>query len=112
MLDDSPATLSRPATPTTMGHTDSRGKVKSQEDVSSERLNLILGKMVTQFLITHSLNCDLVTLVYRVSDQGSVWSSFAPHTLRTKWRTSRPVSELCRHCLMSLGPVLRLEMIR
>ncbi|XP_008312892.1 HEAT repeat-containing protein 5A isoform X2 [Cynoglossus semilaevis] len=56
MLDDSPATLSRPATPTTMGHTDSRGKVKSQEDVSSERLNLILGISVEFLCSPHSEN--------------------------------------------------------
>lgn len=41
--DDTPASLSRPATPTSMGHTGSVGGAKSPEDINSDRLHLILG---------------------------------------------------------------------
>ena len=44
MADDTPASLSRPATPTSMGHTGSVGGAKSPEDISSDRLHLILGR--------------------------------------------------------------------
>ena len=43
MSDDSPVNLSRPATPTSMGHTDSVGGAKSPEDVGADRLHFILG---------------------------------------------------------------------
>lgn len=42
--DDTPAHLSRPATPTSMGHTSYVGGAKSPEDINSERLHLILGE--------------------------------------------------------------------
>lgn len=43
MSDDAPANLSRPATPTSMGHTGSVGRAKSPEDINTDRLHLILG---------------------------------------------------------------------
>ncbi|XP_058470663.1 HEAT repeat-containing protein 5A isoform X2 [Solea solea] len=54
LSDDAPASLSRPATPTSMGHTDSVGGAKSPEDVSSDRLNLILGISVEFLCSPHS----------------------------------------------------------
>ncbi|GAA6234639.1 HEAT repeat-containing protein 5A, partial [Lates japonicus] len=54
MSDDSPANLSRPATPTSMGHTDSVGGAKSPEDVNSDRLHLILGISVEFLCSPHS----------------------------------------------------------
>lgn len=42
--DDPPANLSRPATPTSMGHTSSAVETKSPEDINSDRLHLILGE--------------------------------------------------------------------
>nr|XP_046269809.1 HEAT repeat-containing protein 5A isoform X2 [Scatophagus argus] len=50
MSDDTPATLSRPATPTSMGHTGSR----SPEDVNTDRLHLILGISVEFLCSPHS----------------------------------------------------------
>lgn len=44
--DDTPTTLSRPATPTSMGHTSSVGGAKSPEDINWDRLHLILGEKV------------------------------------------------------------------
>lgn len=44
MSDDTPANLSRPATPTSMGHTGSMGGAKSPEDINSDRLHLLLGR--------------------------------------------------------------------
>ncbi|XP_070698755.1 HEAT repeat-containing protein 5A [Pempheris klunzingeri] len=52
--DDAPATLSRPATPTSMGHTGSEGGAKSPEDVNSDRLHLILGISVEFLCSPHS----------------------------------------------------------
>uniref|UniRef100_A0A8P4K7T2 HEAT repeat-containing protein 5A n=1 Tax=Dicentrarchus labrax TaxID=13489 RepID=A0A8P4K7T2_DICLA len=54
MSDDSPANLSRPATPTSMGHTSSVGGAKSPEDISSDRLHLILGISVEFLCSPHS----------------------------------------------------------
>uniref|UniRef100_A0A8D3BPY2 HEAT repeat-containing protein 5A n=1 Tax=Scophthalmus maximus TaxID=52904 RepID=A0A8D3BPY2_SCOMX len=54
MSDNSPANLSRPATPTSMGRTDSVGGAKSPEDVSSDRLHLILGISVEFLCSPHS----------------------------------------------------------
>ncbi|KAG7259336.1 hypothetical protein CRUP_000674 [Coryphaenoides rupestris] len=47
MSDEEPASLSRPATPTSMGQSDSVGGAKSPEEISSDRLNLILGISVS-----------------------------------------------------------------
>ena len=44
MSEEEPAHLSRPATPTSMGQRDSGGGAKSQEDIGTDRLNLILGE--------------------------------------------------------------------
>lgn len=44
--------------------------------------------------------------------QALVWSSCVLRTLRTKWKTSLPVCELCRHYWMSPGPRPRSEMTR
>ncbi|XP_041668819.1 HEAT repeat-containing protein 5A isoform X4 [Cheilinus undulatus] len=52
--DDSPANLSRPATPTSMGYTSSVGGAKSPEDVNSDRLHLILGISVEFLCSPHS----------------------------------------------------------
>lgn len=46
--DDAPVNLSRPATPTSMGHTSSVGGAKSPEDVNTDRLHLILGTFKTK----------------------------------------------------------------
>ncbi|XP_074548207.1 HEAT repeat-containing protein 5A isoform X2 [Halichoeres trimaculatus] len=54
MPDDSPATLSRPATPTSMGQTGSVGGAKSPEDINSDRLHLILGISVEFLCSPHS----------------------------------------------------------
>ncbi|XP_054861607.1 HEAT repeat-containing protein 5A isoform X4 [Amphiprion ocellaris] len=54
MADDTPATLSRPATPTSMGHTGSVGGAKSPEDVNTDRLHLILGISVEFLCSPHS----------------------------------------------------------
>ncbi|XP_044231866.1 HEAT repeat-containing protein 5A isoform X2 [Thunnus albacares] len=54
MLDDAPANLSRPATPTSMGHTGSVGGAKSPEDVNTDRLHLILGISVEFLCSPHS----------------------------------------------------------
>ncbi|CAK6980082.1 HEAT repeat-containing protein 5A isoform X4 [Scomber scombrus] len=54
MSDDAPSNLSRPATPTTMGHTGSGGGAKSPEDVNTDRLHLILGISVEFLCSPHS----------------------------------------------------------
>lgn len=51
MSEDAPVYLSRPATPTSLGH---RGGAKSPEDVSSDRFNLILGISVHFLCSPHS----------------------------------------------------------
>lgn len=48
MADEGPASLSRPVTPTSMGHSTTRDSTKSQEDISVEHLHLILGQEVAQ----------------------------------------------------------------
>ncbi|CAL9686678.1 unnamed protein product [Knipowitschia caucasica] len=52
--EDTPVHLSRPATPTSLGH--SGGGVKSVEDLSAERLHLLLGVAVQFLCSPHSLN--------------------------------------------------------
>ncbi|TKS86123.1 HEAT repeat-containing protein 5A [Collichthys lucidus] len=52
--DDTPANLSRPATPTSMGHTGSVGGAKSPEDINSDRLHLLLGISVEFLCSPHS----------------------------------------------------------
>ncbi|XP_038585677.1 HEAT repeat-containing protein 5A isoform X2 [Micropterus salmoides] len=54
MSDDAPANLSRPVTPTSMGHTGSVGGAKSPEDINSDRLHLILGISVEFLCSPHS----------------------------------------------------------
>uniref|UniRef100_A0A3Q3XJ80 HEAT repeat containing 5A n=1 Tax=Mola mola TaxID=94237 RepID=A0A3Q3XJ80_MOLML len=54
MSDDTPANLSRPATPTSMGHRGSVGGAKSPEDISADRLHLILGISVEFLCSPHS----------------------------------------------------------
>ncbi|XP_041809707.1 HEAT repeat-containing protein 5A isoform X2 [Chelmon rostratus] len=54
MSDDTPANLSRPATPTSMGHTGSVGGAKSPEDINTDRLHLILGISVEFLCSPHS----------------------------------------------------------
>ncbi|KAM4625645.1 HEAT repeat-containing protein 5A [Polymixia lowei] len=51
---EGPANLSRPATPTTMGQSHSVGGAKSPEDISTDRLNLILGISVEFLCSPHS----------------------------------------------------------
>ncbi|KAG7465627.1 hypothetical protein MATL_G00155510 [Megalops atlanticus] len=46
VVDEGPANLSRPVTPTSMGQSTSLASVKSPEDVNTERLHLILGLSV------------------------------------------------------------------
>ncbi|XP_061750827.1 HEAT repeat-containing protein 5A isoform X2 [Nerophis ophidion] len=52
--DDGPANLSRPVTPTSMGHSGSLGRAKSAEDINMERLHLILGLSVHFLCSPHS----------------------------------------------------------
>ncbi|XP_030212239.1 HEAT repeat-containing protein 5A [Gadus morhua] len=54
MSEEEPAHLSRPATPTSMGQRDSGGGAKSQEDIGTDRLNLILGVSVAFLCSPHS----------------------------------------------------------
>ncbi|XP_023849916.1 HEAT repeat-containing protein 5A isoform X2 [Salvelinus sp. IW2-2015] len=54
MVDDGPANLSRPVTPTSMGQSTSLAYVKSPEDISSDRLHLILGISVEFLCSPHS----------------------------------------------------------
>ncbi|KAJ3613171.1 hypothetical protein NHX12_019423 [Muraenolepis orangiensis] len=53
MSDEGPASFSRPATPTSMGQSDSVGGAKSPEDISTDRLNLILGISVSFLCSPH-----------------------------------------------------------
>lgn len=43
IVDEGPANLSRPVTPTSMGQSASMSSVKSPEDINTDRLHLILG---------------------------------------------------------------------
>ncbi|XP_028251324.1 HEAT repeat-containing protein 5A isoform X2 [Parambassis ranga] len=54
MSDDTPTSLSRPATPTSMGYTSSVGGAKSPEDINTDRLHLILGISVEFLCSPHS----------------------------------------------------------
>ncbi|KAL0968979.1 hypothetical protein UPYG_G00220780 [Umbra pygmaea] len=54
MVDDGPANLSRPVTPTSMGQYTSLASVKTPEDISSDRLHLILGISVEFLCSPHS----------------------------------------------------------
>uniref|UniRef100_A0A8C1XR50 HEAT repeat-containing protein 5A n=1 Tax=Cyprinus carpio TaxID=7962 RepID=A0A8C1XR50_CYPCA len=54
MVDEGPANLSRPVTPTSMGQSTSLSSVKSPEDVSTDRLHLILGISVEFLCSPHS----------------------------------------------------------
>ncbi|XP_058254714.1 HEAT repeat-containing protein 5A isoform X3 [Hemibagrus wyckioides] len=56
MADEGPANLSRPVTPTSMGHSSTRDSTKSQEDISVEHLHLILGISVEFLCSPHSQN--------------------------------------------------------
>ncbi|XP_060789898.1 HEAT repeat-containing protein 5A isoform X3 [Neoarius graeffei] len=56
MADEGPANLSRPVTPTSMGQSTTRDSAKSQEDISVERLHLILGISVEFLCSPHSQN--------------------------------------------------------
>ena len=70
MVDDGPAILSRPVTPTSMGQSTSLASVKSPEDVSADRLNLILGKIPAPFNCSHlklPFNCSHLNLPFNCS---------------------------------------------
>uniref|UniRef100_A0A8B9LPZ3 HEAT repeat-containing protein 5A n=1 Tax=Astyanax mexicanus TaxID=7994 RepID=A0A8B9LPZ3_ASTMX len=56
MVDEGPANLSRPVTPTSMGQSTTLSSIKSPEDISTERLNLILGISVEFLCSPHSQN--------------------------------------------------------
>ncbi|XP_017331866.1 HEAT repeat-containing protein 5A isoform X5 [Ictalurus punctatus] len=56
MADEGPANLSRPVTPTSMGQSSTLDSAKSQEDISVERLYLILGISVEFLCSPHSQN--------------------------------------------------------
>uniref|UniRef100_A0A4W4DTP3 HEAT repeat-containing protein 5A n=1 Tax=Electrophorus electricus TaxID=8005 RepID=A0A4W4DTP3_ELEEL len=56
MVDEGPANLSRPVTPTSMGQSTALASVKSPEDISTERLHLILGITVAFLCSPHSQN--------------------------------------------------------
>lgn len=104
--DDTPAHLSRPATPTSMGHTSYVGGAKSPEDINSERLHLILGEEGLFLWAQQAGALSQVCLlsVQPVVSQGSAWNSSALHTLRTRWRTSFRVCGPCGRCWTCPGP--------
>ncbi|KAJ7990914.1 hypothetical protein DPEC_G00291830 [Dallia pectoralis] len=52
--DDGPYNLSRPVTPTSMGQSNALAPVKSPEDISADRLHLILGVSVEFLCSPHS----------------------------------------------------------
>lgn len=54
VVDEGPANLSRPVTPTSMGQSTSLSNVKSPEDINSDRLHLILGISVEFLCSPHS----------------------------------------------------------
>ncbi|XP_041927422.1 HEAT repeat-containing protein 5A isoform X1 [Alosa sapidissima] len=54
LMDEGPANLSRPVTPTSMGQSASLSSVKSPEDINTERLHLILGISVEFLCSPHS----------------------------------------------------------
>ncbi|XP_051502390.1 HEAT repeat-containing protein 5A isoform X1 [Myxocyprinus asiaticus] len=54
MVDEGPANLSRPVTPTSMGQSTSMCSVKSPEDLNTDRLHLILGISVEFLCSPHS----------------------------------------------------------
>ncbi|XP_057200170.1 HEAT repeat-containing protein 5A isoform X1 [Triplophysa rosa] len=54
MVDEGPANLSRPVTPTSMGQSTSLSSVKSPEDINTDRLHLILGISVEFLCSPHS----------------------------------------------------------
>uniref|UniRef100_A0A673IQH5 HEAT repeat-containing protein 5A n=1 Tax=Sinocyclocheilus rhinocerous TaxID=307959 RepID=A0A673IQH5_9TELE len=54
IVDEGPANLSRPVTPTSMGQSTSLSSVKSPEDVNTDRLHLILGISVEFLCSPHS----------------------------------------------------------
>ncbi|KAL2098993.1 hypothetical protein ACEWY4_005473 [Coilia grayii] len=56
LMDEGPANLSRPVTPTSMGQSTSLSSVKSPEDINTERLHLILGISVEFLCSPHSQN--------------------------------------------------------
>ncbi|XP_072545928.1 HEAT repeat-containing protein 5A isoform X2 [Salminus brasiliensis] len=56
MVDEGPANLSRPVTPTSMGQSTTLASIKSPEDINTERLNLILGISVEFLCSPHSQN--------------------------------------------------------
>lgn len=56
MVDEGPANFSRPVTPTSMGHSTTRGSTKSQEDICMEHFYLILGISVEFLCLPHSQN--------------------------------------------------------
>uniref|UniRef100_A0AAR2LUP9 HEAT repeat-containing protein 5A n=1 Tax=Pygocentrus nattereri TaxID=42514 RepID=A0AAR2LUP9_PYGNA len=56
MVDEGPANLSRPVTPTSMGQSTTLASIKSPEDVNTERLHLILGISVEFLCSPHSQN--------------------------------------------------------
>ncbi|XP_076835147.1 HEAT repeat-containing protein 5A isoform X2 [Brachyhypopomus gauderio] len=56
MVEEGPANLSRPVTPTSMGHSTALARIKSPEDISTERLHLILGITVEFLCSPHSQN--------------------------------------------------------
>lgn len=54
MVDEGPANLSRPVTPTTMGQSTTLASFRSPEDVNTDRLHLILGEeiILLMFLVS------------------------------------------------------------
>ncbi|XP_039598006.1 HEAT repeat-containing protein 5A isoform X3 [Polypterus senegalus] len=54
VIDEGPANLSRPVTPTSMGQSSSLAMVKSPEDINSDRFHLILGISVEFLCSPHS----------------------------------------------------------
>ncbi|XP_072555030.1 HEAT repeat-containing protein 5A isoform X3 [Paramormyrops kingsleyae] len=63
VLDEDPANLSRPVTPTSMGQSTSLASIKSPEDINSERFYLILG-ISMEFLCSPHSDSQMENITY------------------------------------------------
>lgn len=67
MADEGPANLSRPVTPTSMGHSSTQDSTKSQEDISVEHLHLILGQELRRMDILYITGHDRMFFMFYVA---------------------------------------------
>uniref|UniRef100_A0A3B3SRH9 HEAT repeat containing 5A n=1 Tax=Paramormyrops kingsleyae TaxID=1676925 RepID=A0A3B3SRH9_9TELE len=63
VLDEDPANLSRPVTPTSMGQSTSLASIKSPEDINAERFYLILG-ISMEFLCSPHSDSQMENITY------------------------------------------------